>query len=338
MKIGINANEANVQHRVGINQFAFEILRRLKPDVVYLSQPPIADMPKHNYEVFGPTKLWTLTGLQKKLLVDPPDVLFSLTHYAPLYVPCKSVICIMDLAWEKFPSYYKKSDYYQLKYWTWLSAKQASKIITISEASKKDIIKYYGIDEKNISVVYPGYDEARFNTKVVPSKKYGNYILYLGTLQPRKNLERLIEAFKLLKTDCKLVIAGMINEGRGGWMNEKIKGDKNIILTGYVPEEEKPGLYAGAKAYVLPSLYEGFGIPPIEAMAVGTPVIVSRISSLPEICGEAATYIEDPYSIESIRTALEKINTDKIKLGLQQVLRYNWDEACLKINTVLNSV
>ncbi|MDO8515170.1 MAG: glycosyltransferase family 1 protein, partial [bacterium] len=193
-------------------------------------------------------------------------------------------------------------------------------------------------DEKNISVVYPGYDETRFNTKVKPSKKYGNYLLFLGTLQPRKNIERLIKAFKLLKTDLKLVIVGMINEGRGGWMNDKIISEKNIVLTGYLPDEEIPALMKGAKAYVLPSLYEGFGIPAIEAMAVGTPVIVSRVSSLPEICGDAATYIEDPYSIESIRSALENININKVEFGLEWVKRYNWDEACLKINTVLNSV
>ena len=192
MKIGINANETNVQHRVGINQVAFEILKRLKADVVYLSQPPLADMPKQNYEVFGPRKLWTLTGLQKKLLFDPPDVLFSLTHYAPLFVPCKSVICIMDLAFEKFPQFFKKSDLYQLKYWTRYSASRAQHTITISENSKKDIINLYNIPANKITVVYPGYDETRFNTKVKPSKKYGNYFLYLGTLQPRKNIERLI--------------------------------------------------------------------------------------------------------------------------------------------------
>ena len=244
----------------------------------------------------------------------------------------------MDLAFERFPHFFKKSDLYQLRYWTRYSANQAAHIITISENSKKDIIELYKIKPEKITVVYPGYDQTRFNTKVKPSKKYGDYLLFLGTLQPRKNIERLIEAFKLLKTDYKLVIVGMKNEGRGGWMNDRITSEKNIVLTGYLPDEDIPGLMKGAKAYVLPSLYEGFGIPAIEAMAVGTPVIVSRVSSLPEICGEAATYIENPYSVESIRSALEKIDTTKIKLGLEQAKRYNWDEACLKINTVLNSV
>lgn len=339
MTIGINGNEANVTHRVGVNQYAFELLKHLKVEArVYLSSPPLPDMPKLHYEVFGPHKLWTLTGLQKKILFNPPDVLFSLTHYTPLYVPCPSVISIMDLAFEKFPQFFKKRDLYQLKYWGRLSASQASHIMTISENTKKDICEIYKINSNKITVAYPGYDRERFNLKVKKSNKYSNYFLFLGTLQPRKNLERLIAAYKLLKTDCKLVIVGMINEGRGGWMNDKIRASENVFLTGYVPDDEVPVLMANAKAFVLPGLYEGFGIPAIEAMACGTPVVVSRVSSLPEICGNAAFYIDDPYSVESIRSALEKVNTSKVKLGLELVKRYNWEETCLRINTVLNSV
>lgn len=343
MTIGINGNEANVAHRVGVGQYAFELLNHFpkKDIIVYLQNPPMADMPKFNYDVFGPKKLWTLIGLQKEILLYRPDVLFTPTHYAPLILPMPSVISIMDLAYEKFPQYFKAKDLYQLKYWTRLSAMQARKIITISENSKKDIVKIYHIPEQKIVVTYPGYDKDRFNTQVKKSTKYGEYLLFLGTLQPRKNIERLIQAFKLLKTDCKLVIVGMIDEGRGGWMNENIKGEKNIVLTGYLPDNEIPGLYAGAKAFVLPSLYEGFGIPAIEAMACGAPVCVSKVSSLPEICGDAAIYIEDPYSVDSIKDSLEEVikNGDKkTKIGLEWVKRYNWEETCLKTNTVLNSV
>ncbi len=342
MTIGINGNEANVQYRAGVGQYAFELLSHLEtPAIVYLSSPPLADMPKKfNYKVFGPHKLWTLTGLQKEILLHRPDVLFTPTHYAPLIILCPSVISIMDLAYEKFPEFFKIRDLYQLKYWSRLSAQRASRILTISEHTKKDICEIYKIKPEKVVVAYPGYDKARFNQNVTGKNKYGDYLLFLGTLQPRKNLERLIKAFHELPTNnYKLVIAGMINEGRGGWMNENIKAEKNIILTGYVPDNEVPILMANAKAFVLPSLYEGFGIPAIEAMACGTPVIVSRVSSLPEICGEAAAYIEDPYDVQSIKTALERgIKKDKVKLGLEWVKRYNWEETCSKINTVLNSV
>lgn len=345
MIIGINGNEANVVHRVGVNQFAFEVLKHLQVSndlrfKVYLQNKPMDDFPKNfEYSVLSGRGLWTLTALQKEIILRRPDVLFTLTHYAPLILPCPSVVSIMDLAFEKFPQYFKPRDLYQLKYWSRLSAMQAAKIITISESTKKDIVELYKINPEKIVVTYLGYDSTRFNAKVSGKNKYGEYLLFLGTLQPRKNIERLIEAYKLLKTDLKLVIVGMKGEGRGGWMNENIKGDKNIILTGYVPDDELPILMKNAKAFVLPSLYEGFGIPAIEAMACGTPVIVSRVSSLPEICGEAATYIDDPYSVQSIKEALEAgIKGDKVKLGLEQVKRYNWEETCLKINTVLRSV
>jgi glycosyltransferase involved in cell wall biosynthesis len=343
MIIGVNGNEANVAHRVGVGQYAFELLKRFPKEgvVVYLEDEPRPDMPDLRYEVFGPKKLWTLTGLQRKLLVDPPDVLFTPTHYAPLILPMPSVISIMDLAFEKFPHFFKPRDLYQLKYWSRLSARQATKIITISENSKQDIVEIYHIPEKKIAVTYPGYDRTRFHQQVKGVNKYGGYLLFLGTLQPRKNIERLVAAYQQLETDCKLVIAGMRNEGRGGWMNEGIKSSEKIILTGYVPDAEVPILMANAKAYVLPSLYEGFGIPAIEAMACGTPVVVSRVSSLPEICGEAATYIEDPYSVESIKSALEaalKNGDKKIKLGLEWVKRYNWENTAKETLEILKNV
>lgn len=338
MTIGINGNEANVAHRVGVGQYAFELLSHLpkKDIVVYLQNKPLPDMPNLNYEVFGPKKLWTLTGLQRKLLTNHPDILFTPTHYTPIYVPCPSVISIMDMSFERFPLYFKKKDLYQLRYWTRMSANQAKKIITISQFSKDEICKIYKIPDDKVVVTYPGYDRQRFHPNVKGKNKYGDYLLFLGTLQPRKNIERLVEAYSQLKTNYKLVIAGMINEGRGGWMNEKIKATDKIILTGYVPDEDVPILMANAKAYVLPSLYEGFGIPPIEAMACGTPVIVSRVSSLPEICGDAATYIEDPLDVQSIKTALEKgLKTDKTELGLERVKRYNWQDTAKKTLEVL---
>ncbi|MCL4389947.1 MAG: glycosyltransferase family 4 protein [Patescibacteria group bacterium] len=343
MQIGINGFEANVAHRVGAGQYAYELLRHLPRSRVYLPSAPLADMPAMDYKIVPGNKLWTLTSLQKQLLLDRDlDVFFTPGHYAPLFVPVPSVIAIMDLAFEKFPQFFKKSDLYQLKYWTRYCAGQAKKILTISESTKKDICEIYGQPSDKVVVAYPGYDKKRFNSKVKPSKKYGDYLLFLGTLQPRKNIERLIEAFyQLPGSSLKLVIVGMRDEGRGGWLNDKIRASDRVILTGYLPDDQLPGLYAGAKAYVLPSLYEGFGIPVLEAMACGTPVLVSRVSSLPEACEEAAIYIEDPYRVDSIRAGLEEVlavGDKKVKLGLEQVKRYNWEDTAKKTLEVLYEV
>ncbi len=360
MTIGINGNEANQKIRVGVGQYVYELLKHLKTDhkvEIYLQDPPLSDMPKHlTYKVFGPKKLWTLTGLQKKLIEEKmqgeiPDVFFSPGHYAPLYVPTRSVVGIMDLAFERFKEYYKAKDYLQLKYWTQASLMGADKIITISEHTKKDICSLYAVPASKITVTHLGYDSTRFNTKVTKTPQYANYFVFLGTLQPRKNLVRLIEAFAKLNSKAKLVIVGMIKEGRGGWKYQPIfdkvseLGLKDrVIFTGYLPDVELPGIFKGALAYVLPSLYEGFGIPPIEAMATGIPVLVSKVSSLPEICGEAAIYIENPYDIESIKVGLEKIleikpaeKAKRVKLGLEWVKRYNWDETAKKTLEVLTN-
>lgn len=380
MTIGINGNEANVPHRVGSGMYAFELISHLakigsgetKLDV-YLQDAPMADFPQKSpnfdYKILPPQKLWTLTRLQtdliaKKISGKAPDIFFTPTHYTPLVMPVPSVISIMDMSFERFPEYFKPKDYYQLKLWTKISAIQAKKIFTISEFSKAEICKFYGFPEEKIVVTYCGYDEKRFNPSVKKEsakiaavrKKYHlslDFLLFLGTLQPRKNLVRLIEAFSQLSDKkVQLVVVGMINEGRGGWMNEtifqlvkKLGLETRVVFTGYVPDNEVPFLMAGSRGYVLPSLYEGFGIPPIEAMATGVPVAVSRVSSLPEICGDAALYISDPKDVVSIKNTLEKLVTlsdteskKRAAVGLDWVKRYNWLNTAKKTLSVLENI
>jgi len=376
--IGINGNEANVAHRVGIGQYAFEVISHLATHAseeirfrVYLESEPMADFPKASkfwqYEILSHQKLWTLTVLQKRLLWEKvhkvaPDVFFTPTHYTPIHMPVPSVISIMDLSFERFPKYFKKKDLYQLKFWTWLSAKVAKHVITISQFSASEIEKIYHFPKSKITVTPLGSDEKRFKIEMVQAtrnkiqtviSKYkieGKYILFLGTLQPRKNLVRLVEAFSQLEDkEIKLVIVGMINEGRGGWMNapifQRVKElgiTDRVVFTGFASDDDKPFLMAGAQVYVLPSLYEGFGIPPVEAMSVGVPVVVSKVSSLPEICGEAAEYIDDPYSVASIKNAIENVlklpekeRQKRIALGKEYVKRYNWKKTAEKTLEVL---
>lgn len=386
MIIGIDANEANQKVRVGSGVYAFELLRQFEkykiPNIkyqIYLKDAPIDDLPKESarwrYKIISPKSFWTQLGLpirlwRERILREAPEVFFSLTHYAPRFCPIPSVITIFDLSFIRFPEMFLKKDLYKLKHWTEYSLRQAKKIITISEFSKKEIKDYYQVPEEKIAVAYPGYDEERFNSKIKKQKtkiksllkKFqieGDYFLYVGTLQPRKNLIRLLRAFFLLKNKgnqlnsekFKLVISGMVNEGRGGWLMDNFrfqianfKLENDVILTGYLSGQDLPYLMVGAKALILPSLYEGFGIPAVEAMACGCPVVVSKVSSLPEVCGQAAIYIENPLNVNSIVFSLHKVLTlgrgeleNLIKLGFRQVQKFSWQKSAERILKVLQS-
>jgi glycosyltransferase involved in cell wall biosynthesis len=368
MTIGIDINEANIGQRVGSNQVAFAMINALVNNlsegdkiIALAKERPLPDLPitsdKLSYEIFGPRKLWVLTGLTKRLLLNRPklDVLFSPGHYTPLLSRIPSVIYLMDLAYERFGTdYFTTYDINQLKRWTPLSIKKAKHVLTISEFSKSEIINLYQTPAEKITVVYPGFDRDTYHSKIPKTKqlqvrkKYGiigKYFLYVGTLQPRKNLGKLIEAFAKLKNkQVKLVIGG-----KKGWLYDQIfeqtrdlKLENRVIFLGFVANEDLPGLIKGSQAYVLPTLYEGFGMPPVEAQAVGTPVVISRVSSLPEVIGESGIYIEDPNSVSSIQEALEKVLSLKksereaiIESGKENTKRFDWNLSAIKVLEIL---
>jgi len=370
MTIGIDINEANISQRVGVNQVAFFIFKNLvekclPPDkIIALSKErPLPDMPPANailnYEVFGPKKFWVLTGLTKRLIFNKPkiDILFSPSHYTPLFTKVPSVIYLMDLSFERFGTdFFTAYDSNQLKRWTSLSVKKARHVLTISQFSRQEIINLYKISPEKVSVIYPGIDKETFHSKIPLTKqkqvrsKYnisGRYLLYVGTLQPRKNLNRLIEAFSKIKDPrIKLVIGG-----KKGWLYDQffdqvktLKIENRVIFTGFIPQEDVPGLIKSSIAYVLPSLYEGFGMPPIEAQAVGTPVVVSRTSSLPEIVGDSGIYISNPENISDIKEALEKaINLKRteresmIQKGKDNAKRFDWKISAESLLNLLKS-
>lgn len=376
MLIGIDANEANQKNRVGIGQFAFNIIKELeKIDnknsyLVYLKEPPLPDLPKERegwkYRIFGPGKLWTQIALPIKLFTQKEklQVFYSPSHYAPRFSPFPTVVSIMDLWHHRHPEQFDKKDLYQLTRWEKYSVKKAEKIITISEFSKNEIIKFYKVNPEKISVAYPGHDKPKaLNSKSqIISKiksKYkikNNYLLYLGTLQPKKNVEGLIEAFKLVISDQLSVNGGkksvtLVIAGKKGWHYEKIFEkvrklglEDRVIFPGFISEEEKPYLIAGAEAFVFPSFYEGFGIPVLEAMSLGVPVVASNEASLPEVGGEAAIYC-DPYSVEDIAKAMDRalsLNKDQrdeiIAKGKQQTALFSWKKCAQRVLATLETI
>lgn len=305
MIIGIDANEANVCQRVGSNEYAYKVLQQLYRQgkahdwIIYLSADPVADLPKPKinwrYRVIKPGFFWTQWRLPLDLFCRRrPDVFLTLGHYAPRFCPIPTMICVMDLAFLKFPGSFLKRDLLKLKTWTEYSVKKADHIFTISRATKKDVMANYGIGADKISVAYPGVDRLNLADK---SPIKGRYILYVGTLQPRKNIDALIEAAK----GTRLVIAG-----KTGW-KYRIKPAAGVKFLGYVPPEKLGRLIKDSQGLVLPSLYEGFGIPVVQAMSLGVTVLVSRNSSLPEIVGDCGLYIEPPFNAAAVNAGINRL-------------------------------
>jgi len=376
MKIGINAYEAVVPrfgfnkttglpNRVGSGEFCFQLLSSLakldKKNNYSIFSPikPSLDMPKETekwkYVVFQVKKLWTLWGLTKRFLIgkDGIDVFFSPTHYLPLYSSCPSVISILDVSYIYFPELFKKRDLYQLKLWGGYSIGKAKKIITISESSKNDIMKTYKVKEDKISVIYPGIKQLPAESKELAmsdlNNKFGidgEYILFVGTLQPRKNVTKLIEAFaKIKKRDLKLVVVG-----KKGWLYEDILSapqkfgvEDRVKFLDFVSDEDLPSLYKNALCFVLPSLYEGFGLPVLEAMQYGCPVLTSNVSSLPEAGGDAAVYF-DPEDANDIAQKIDEVVSDSslrqemVKKGYNQIKKFSWEKAAKETLRVLEEL
>ncbi|MDO8452007.1 MAG: glycosyltransferase family 1 protein [bacterium] len=344
---------------------------------IYLPEPPLPDMPAEtpwwHYRIVQPKKLWTLFRLPLALSSDQPraDVIFSPTHYIPRFTSIPRVMAIMDLSYLVYTELFRRKDIHQLIHWTRYSAFHAKKILTISKFSRDAIIREYARSPEDVVVTYPGLSmKQEAGSKkpfVVPvstgtpqgkqeaevRKKYGlnnNYILSVGTLQPRKNYVRLIEAFSMLKRknpDLSLAIVG-----KKGWLYEEILEAprtfhvaESVRFLDFVAGEDLPDLYRHAVCFALPSLYEGFGLPVLEAMAEGTIVVTSNVSSLPEVAGSAGIYV-DPMNIESIKKGLEQAVTEKgtdegdlrAAAGRKQAKQFSWEKAAQETLRVLEEV
>jgi glycosyltransferase involved in cell wall biosynthesis len=372
MIIGIDGNEANIKNRVGVNTYAFELIQnmcKLQDEwkdkhklIVYLKDKPLPDMPAETeyfkYKIIKGGGAWILTKLMSSLFFDKPrpDIFFSPSHYVPLLSPMPRVCSIMDLGYLEFSSQFTKKDFWQLKVWTAISIFVSKAILAISNSTKVDIVRHYPIAAGKTYVTPLAFDANRFNTSVSSDDvrrvkdKYSivmDYVLYLGTLKPSKNIEGLIEAFsKISKKETQLVIAG-----KKGWKFDsifrKVKElnlEEKIIFTDFVDENDKPALIRGAKVFVLPSFWEGFGLDALNAMASGVPVVVSSAGSLPEVVGDAGVLV-DPKNVESIANGMEEVLlADKSKYnslvekGVNQAKKFSWEKTARETLKVITSI
>lgn len=285
--------------------------------------------------------------------------LFHAPHYTlPPLRPCRGVVTIHDVIHLRFPEYLPHPlAYYYAKSLMWLAARSASKVITVSECSKRDIVRYLHIPEEKIVVIYNGIDVTQHaNQPTVDPEQVEShfglsrpYLLYLGNFLPHKNTERLIKAYSLIKQRYNLphclVLAGKNKKLRAQLdrviAEEHLQND--VILTGFVEDTWFSPLYANADLFVYPSLYEGFGLQALEAMAHRVPVAASNVSSLPEITGDAAIQF-DPVNLESMAEAMYIAVTDQelrarlIENGIKRLTHFSWPEMAKRTIEVYRDV
>lgn len=352
MIIAVDANEANVENLVGVSVYTFELLsyfhKHATKDVqfvFYLKSPPRAHMPKATahvtYLVVKPQKMWLGLALPIHFFLhrNPPfDVFFSPAHYTPRLCPAPIVTTIHDLAYEFFPQEFLKQDLYKLQHWTRESCTRSQKLIAVSENTKKDLEEKYNVDSNRIVTIHNGFTPNTQSHKDVDSPMHDSpYLLYVGTLQPRKNIVRLIEAFSLVKkrhSNLKLVLVG-----KKGWLFESIEKaiaesefSSDIHVTGFVTDVEKQQLFRKASCFVMPSLYEGFNIPLLEAQSARCPVAASNTSCIPEVAGDACVYF-DPSSPTEIAKAIysvldnDQLRAQLVKKGEENIARFSWEQA-----------
>ncbi len=384
MIIGFDGSRAFIKARTGTEEYSFQLLKSLaKIDPKNIYKVFVRDdfvkeesWPNNFYFIkVNLPRLWTQVGLSSKSFFEDLDILFVPSHTLPIIRKpgLKTVVTVHDLGSEYLPKSHQVKQRLYLGLMQRHQLKGATKLIAVSKATKEDLVKKIGINPKKVSVIYEGYDKEIFNSndaQVNTLRHYGlvtnNYFLFVGTVQPRKNLERLIRAFgqfchperlaKDLKIKSRDPSPSVQNDnrrlviiGKKGWsaddiyaLPKKLGIQDQVKFLDYVKREDLPALYKGAIALTYPSLFEGFGLPILEAQSCGCPVITSKVSSMPEIAGKGAILV-DPYNIDDIVKGMieiqnSNVKSQKIKAGFENIKRFSWEKCARETLKVLEQV
>lgn len=362
MRIAIDASRISVAERTGTERYSYELISALarvdrrSSYTLYTNGlpqalPPLG--PNFSLRSIPLRRLWTHARLGPALAFDRPDLLFVPAHVVPLAHPL-SVVTIHDLGYLRFPEAHTARRRLELHLTTLWSLRAARRVIAISGATRDDLVRHYGADPARISVVHHGLS-AGFQPVEDPAAiaataaRHGlpmPYFLYVGTVQPRKNLTRLIEAF------AQATGAGLPHTlaiaGRRGWLTDAIErraaelgAARRVRFLGYVPDADLPALLGGATAFLFPSLYEGFGMPVLEAMACGAPVLSSNTSALPEVAGDAALLV-DPEDAGAIAAGISRLAGDAAlraelrERGRERAAAFTWERCAGETLSVLH--
>lgn len=368
MIIGIDGRLANDIHKVGSGQFCYELLKSISTLLdndklrIYLDQEPQTFFPlkeRNNVEirVLPKKKIWTQRVLAKELKRNPPDIFYSPSSQTPLYGNCPKACTIYDIAYYDYPKEFTWTSRTLAKTRLHLAIRTNQLFITISESSKESIVKMFPNIKNRLYKVYLGVsNEVSKATEEEQSQvkdKYGikePFILFVGRIQPRKNIVRLIESYEQLCDSHPDIPHHLVIVGSLGWLYEpilnKMKESKykdKIHYLGYLENErEKVSLISAASVLVLISLWEGFGLPVIEAMNCETPVLASNCSSIPEIVGDCGILV-NPYDVPEITQKLYTLLTNddlRIELarkGKERAKLFTWENTAKEILTILRN-
>lgn len=360
MVVGIDASRYGHEEATGVEWYSFHLLNELIPLLgrehnteVRLYAPkdftPKAELPFNVKKGIIPfPRFWTLLRLSVEMILKPVDVLFVPSHTLPMFSPKKSIITIHDVAFKRLKGAYAPKQMLLLDRSTKKAVKKAWKLIVPSQATKKDLMKFYKCPPDKIVVIPHGAPE------VVPFQRWTDaeveeykkqffmkdrdlFILYVGRLETKKNLLRLVEAFGRFSVEFsgwKLILAGKRGVGfEEIWKKVlELKLEKNVFAPGYINEREKAFLLENCRIFAFPSLYEGFGLPVLEAFAHRKPVLTSKTSSLPEVAGNAA-FLVNPEKVAEISVGLKRLASDGILvtqlIGREeaQLKKFSWEKA-----------
>ncbi len=360
MRVAIQASDLDHERIDGTRVYLRELLRRFSAlatetsfDVYHkgIFNPELAPPTRENYrEIRIPFRwAWMQTRFALDLFWKRPEKLFLPIQAAPLFLPkaIEVTATIHDLAFKRFPETFPKKDLWKLNFMLETAVRRADKLIAVSASTKRDLLEFFPhFSESRIQVVHHGFDAEFFGTRISDEevagrlKRYNlkatSYVLYVGALQPRKNLIRLIQAFEILKRsapEAKLVLCGepaWLSRGIiEAWEQSPVRDD--IVLTGRVSFEDLRILYQGASVFAFPSLYEGFGLPILEALASQVPVLTADNSSLVEVAGDGALFCraEDANDIAEKLGRLwhdETLRRDLIQKGNERLKHFSWDK------------